>query len=440
MPRIAVISFIAACSLASAAEAHFLFIRIGDHAEAGRGVEVYFSERADAGDPKFVEKIAHTKLWAQSEPGKFQPVEVHKLSDRLRGTVPVNGPVSIVGNCEYGVLSRNVPFLLRHYPKAIAGDPAKLAALEPKKEIPLEIVAAMKDGGLEFTLLQNGKPVPEAKFTTVDVNLTNVELKADAEGKATWRPESRGEYCVYASATTPKSGELDGKAYREIREFATIAFRWPLVRTDADEEAVAMFEKALAARAAWTGFPGFSAKVAGRVDGVSFSGSLKVDAEGKVALDVAEPAAKAWVEDQLGSIVLHRQASPAKKERPVLWFADDDTAHPLGRLLTFSGGQFASSYRVKDEALTVVNRNLGRRNMTITVLENAQNAEGKQLPRTYTVQYWDAGTGKLQQTESFRLAWARHGAFDLPETLSVTTASEKGLIVREVRLTDIELK
>ena len=62
---------------------------------------------------------------------------------------------------------------------------------------------------------------------------------------------------------------------------------------------------------------------------------------------------------------------------PVLNFADRDTAHPLGRLLIFEGGKFASSYRVKDDQLLVVNRHLGKLNMTIMVLDNKRTAEGK---------------------------------------------------------------
>jgi hypothetical protein len=38
----------------SPARAHFLFIRINEPAEAGRTVEVFFSEKADAGDPRFI--------------------------------------------------------------------------------------------------------------------------------------------------------------------------------------------------------------------------------------------------------------------------------------------------------------------------------------------------------------------------------------------------
>ena len=30
----------------------------------GRAAEVYFSEKADAGDPRYIDKVAPTKLWA----------------------------------------------------------------------------------------------------------------------------------------------------------------------------------------------------------------------------------------------------------------------------------------------------------------------------------------------------------------------------------------
>ena len=70
-----------ACLLSGGdARAHFLFIRIDPMAEGGRWAEVYFSEQAEAGDPKFVDKIAPTQLWVQTAtaPGEFQPLVVHK--------------------------------------------------------------------------------------------------------------------------------------------------------------------------------------------------------------------------------------------------------------------------------------------------------------------------------------------------------------------------
>src|SRR5205807_3212972 len=87
---------------AAAADAHFLFIRIRPPAEAGRHAEVYFSDQADAGDPRFIDKIAHTKLWLQTQPGTFTPLTVHTTPDRLRASVPTNGSMGVIGECTYG--------------------------------------------------------------------------------------------------------------------------------------------------------------------------------------------------------------------------------------------------------------------------------------------------------------------------------------------------
>ena len=50
--------------------------------------------------------------------------------------------------------------------------------------------------------------------------------------------------------------------------------------------------------------------------------------------------------------------------------------------------------------------------MTITVLDNDRNPEGGYLPRSYTVQYWDAASGRLDRTESVQDRWIGVGGFD----------------------------
>ncbi len=122
----------------------------------------------------------------------------------------------------------------------------------------------------------------------------------------------------------------------------------------------------------------------------------------------------------------------------MLRFADRDERHPLGRLLTFVGGEMASSYRIKDDQILVVNRTFGAQNMTITVSENEKNPEGKFLSRDYTVQYWDAKTGKLDRTETIRNRWKRVGKIDLPVEITVSTASSSGLTVRSVTLSNLQ--
>ncbi|MBI2826938.1 MAG: DUF3386 family protein [Planctomycetia bacterium] len=424
---------------AAPVQAHFLFVRILPPAEGGRAAEVYFSEKADAGDPRYIDKVASTQLWAQTEPGTFRPLAVAKGADRLRAHLPIAGSLSVIGVLDYGVLARplQTPFLLRHYPKAVAGKPDEVNRLRPRSETRLEIVPRFEDERVLLTVLRDGRPLAGATIHTVDVNLVGDELKTDEHGQVAYTPPSTGVYSLYTPYVDKTPGEKDGKHYEEIREFATLAFTWPLVRTDADAEAVKLFEDALATRAQWKDFHGITARVEADVDGRTFSGPVTVAADGSVELDAeGEPVAE-WVRDQLASIAMHRAAASgdaSSGSHPVLRFADDDDDHPLGRLLEFDGGQFASSYRVKDNQIAVVNRNFHEQDMTITVLDNERNADGFYLPRSYTVQYWDAETGRLARVESIQDRWQRVGNFDLPKSHTVTTATDAGLSLRTFSL------
>jgi hypothetical protein len=216
-----------ACA-ASPAHAHFLFIRVepvADGATVPRA-EVFFSEQATAGDPKFVDKIDHTRLWQAAAGGEFKPLVMNKGTDRLTATLLDGAPGAVVGFCEYGVLTRDVSFLLRYYPKAIVGDPQKLPTLPPRERKAPEIMATFSEEGVTLTVVRDGKPLQEAVFTTVDEDLGGEELKADATGRAIFKPRAAGYYCVYTKLVTKQAGEVGGKAYVEILEFPTLAFPW----------------------------------------------------------------------------------------------------------------------------------------------------------------------------------------------------------------------
>ena len=138
-------------------------------------------------------------------------------------------------------------------------------------------------------------------------------------------------------------------------------------------------------------------------------------------------------------MVIHRVPSSGIRSNPVLSFSDTDVDHPLGRLLTFHGGRFASTYRVREDEITVVNRNLSRENMSLQMLDSERNAEGKVLPRAYQVQYRDAETGTLTRVETMRNRWQRVGTLDLPESLCQTVSSAGGVSVRSMKLSSIKL-
>jgi hypothetical protein len=70
------------------------------------------------------------------------------------------------------------------------------------------------------------------------------------------------------------------------------------------------------------------------------------------------------------------------------------------------------------------------------VLDNERTAEGRFLPWSYTVQYWDAATGALQRAETVRQTWQRVGGWDLPVSCTMTAASGAGLAVRNFTLSE----
>ena len=186
------------------ARAHFLFIRIGPQAEAGRSAEVFFSEQAEAGDPKFVAKIAHTRLWIQTRPGEFRELTVRQAADRLVASLPSGRSLAVVGRCEYGVLARpnQTPFLLRYYPKAVAGNPDELNRLTPSREIPFEIQPTFETDSRPRKRSADGRDSPGcASRRQTDPRtrpsppsiptLSEQTIKAGPDGIALWSPPPR---------------------------------------------------------------------------------------------------------------------------------------------------------------------------------------------------------------------------------------------------------
>jgi hypothetical protein len=434
--------------LAAEARAHFLFINIRQPAEAGRIAEIYFNDLPAAGDSKLIDKVSQTRLWLLSGSAEPREVKVHKGADRLRAILPASGTVTLIGECEYGVLARpnQAPFLLRYYPKAIAGSLKELSHLSPTHKTPVEIVGMIDNDSLQLALLRSDQPVPDVEFTILDAKQTNEKIKADSSGHITWKPKAPGRYAVYARAMTKNPGELNGQKYDEIREYATLSFNWPLERSGTDQEAVSLFDDAVAARASWKGYPGFQANINGFVDGRAFHGKLTVEPDGKIALNVDDSDAKPWLQEQLESMVLHRggssggsSGSAANRPKPLIQFGEESDDNPFGRLLVVGSGKSVSSYRIKDKQILAVNRYMGKQNFTITVFENDRNPEGQFLPRSYSVQYWDAESGALKRTEALQERWQRIDKWDLPAFHLVNTSSDGGLSIRCINFADVQL-
>jgi hypothetical protein len=193
-------------------------------------------------------------------------------------------------------------------------------------------------------------------------------------------------------------------------------------QTKEDPAASKLLADARAARANWHNFPGFTADLVVNFDGKTHPGKLTVSSKGKVKVDVADAEAGKWAQGQLASSVAHRMDNSVSLETPCA-FLDDNVAHPLGRAIRVLNDELHSSYRIRDRQIIEVNRRMKDTRFVITVIENRANQEKLFLPVSYVVNYWDVNSGALQKSQTHHDTWTRVGAFDLPATALVVTAT-----------------
>jgi hypothetical protein len=174
-----------------------------------------------------------------------------------------------------------------------------------------------------------------------------------------------------------------------------------------------VLRSAIKNRATWEDFPGFQCRLTVRLDDKSVTGTLLVASSGELTWnDFPADFELKSVKDFVGSLIEHRLSATGSDV--AVEFADAP-ATALGRLLTFSNDtRLKSSYRIHDNVIGEVNRTAGDQRFTISVLDVYHTPEGKYLPQTYAVSFWDAATGALRSSETHVNRWTRVGRFDLP--------------------------
>lgn len=214
-------------------------------------------------------------------------------------------------------------------------------------------------------------------------------------------------------------------------------------KAKADPAAYALLEAAHNARQVMpVDFPGFTARIAFQYGATSGTGTLRYQRGEKTALqlDGAQGDVKAWLEDQILSIIGHRRGGN---------FAQGDGRFPLsfgkspdnhfGKLIELNDGM-ESSYRVRDNKVLEVTRSAGETRFTISVIETIQADAGKYLASHFMVSYRDKKTGALQEVQGFRDTYQKIGAVWLPGSRSVLTfGSETSPEMRRIHFKDIKL-
>ncbi len=153
--------------------------------------------------------------------------------------------------------------------------------------------------------------------------------------------------------------------------------------------------------------------------------------------------AKAWVNDQVNSVLAHRRDGDFSKSdgRHHITFAADDKADksPLGRRVELHDSM-KSSYRIKHNQVVEVDRTMADDHFVITVLETTPTANGKFLPRTFVVNYFDTKSGTMKRSEAFSDTYQKIAGVWLPASRRIVRAAEGKFTVRIIEFQEVTVK
>jgi hypothetical protein len=222
VPRLAA-ALLCTWLLSSAARAHFVFLVPHDDSSA----KVVLSEDLKVDEKVKIAKVTTIKLFARSDGAPARPLAFTAGEHHLDVAATGTGPRVIYGLNDYGVLARDgaKPFRLAYYPKAVVG-PLTEAQSTVGPELPVEIVLRETPDGVRLGALVDGKPAPKTDIIVVDAagELAPEETAADGFTKPL---KLSGRIGAYFSSTKTESGEKDGKAYEEARNYATLVVELP---------------------------------------------------------------------------------------------------------------------------------------------------------------------------------------------------------------------
>ena len=208
--------------------------------------------------------------------------------------------------------------------------------------------------------------------------------------------------------------------------------------TQHDPDARALLQRAFENTARWpSDFGGFTADLEVNTNGTKVKGTVSVNHAKDVSVSLPNTELQHSVEGIVSMIVVHRahrtfDESDGKYQLTLEGGAD----HPCGQRLRIHGDQSNSSYYVKDDRITQINRTMQHVAFTINVEESAVTPDGKNLTTKYTVYYSSPKDGSLRNVESVTDTYVRIGSADLPATRRIISYENGHVTTRMLTLTN----
>lgn len=208
----------------------------------------------------------------------------------------------------------------------------------------------------------------------------------------------------------------------------------PTTEAQDDPKARELLQAAFAKTARWQpDFKGFQADLRINVNGKETKGTVTVKGPRDVTVVIDDAELQTWAQNQIGMIAVHRgprtfQESDGKHTLTL----GGEEQHPLGQRITIHGDGMGSWYRVKDNRITQINRNMPQAAFTINVEDSAVTQDQHHLTTRYTVYYFSPKDRSLKNVDSFSDTHIRVGNSDLPATRRIISYENGEIVVRSL--------
>lgn len=199
-----------------------------------------------------------------------------------------------------------------------------------------------------------------------------------------------------------------------------------------DPKARELLQAAFAKTARWQpDFKGFQADLRVNVNGTETKGTVTVKGPRDVTVVIDNADLQTWAQNQIGMIAVHRgprnfQESDGKH---TLTLGGEEN-HPLGQRINIHGDGMGSWYRIKDNRITQINRNMPQAAFTINVEDSAITQDQQHLTTRYTVYYFSPKDRSLKNVDSFSDTHIRVGNSDLPATRRIISYEDGNVAAR----------
>jgi hypothetical protein len=199
-----------------------------------------------------------------------------------------------------------------------------------------------------------------------------------------------------------------------------------------DPKARELLQAAFTKTARWQpDFKGFQADLRVNVNGKETKGTVTVKMPREVTVVIDDTELQTWAQNTIGMIAGHRghRTFEDSDGKYTLTLGGEET-HPLGQRVNIHGDGMGSWYRVKDNRITQINRNMPQAAFTINVEESAITPNQLHLTTRYTVYYFSPKDQSLKNVDSFTDTHIRMGQADLPATRRIISYENGAVITR----------